>query len=200
LPEQHKIPVGPLIASIGAVLLIVSLFLDWYERVTGWTIYEVVDLALAGLALWTIYSMVADMGLVKPAAGPGATVAAAVLAFVIVVTQVLNDPPAVAGRDGPEQDIGIWLALAGSALMLAGALVATTRISLAVEARGPAEARGAGARDERTEPRAGEAPAVPGGPGEPRAPRAEPSGPRRGDEPTRPLGESEHPPRGPERP
>ena len=40
-----------------ALILIVSLFLDWYERLTGWTVFEIVDLVLAGLALWTIFSL-----------------------------------------------------------------------------------------------------------------------------------------------
>ena len=143
MPGPRKIPVGPLIATLGAVILIVSLFLDWYDGVTGWTIYEIVDLALTGLAVWVLYSMAAEMEVLERVADPRTTLAAAVVAFVIVVTQLINDPPAVAGRDGPGQDIGIWLALAGSALMVAGALVAATRISLAVEARGG---------DERTVP------------------------------------------------
>ena len=33
----YKIPVGPLVAVAGALLLVVSLFLDWYESLTGWT-------------------------------------------------------------------------------------------------------------------------------------------------------------------
>jgi hypothetical protein len=139
LSGPRKIPVGPLIATIGAVILIVSLFLDWYDGVTGWTIYEIVDLVLTALAVWTIFSMAAEMEVLERFADPRTTLAAAVVAFVIVVIQIINDPPAVAGRDGPDQDIGIWLALAGSALMVAGALVATTRISLAVEARGGEE-------------------------------------------------------------
>jgi hypothetical protein len=135
MSAPHRIPVGPVLASIGAVLLAVSLFLDWYERVTGWTIFEIVDLVLVGLALLTVYSLAADLGVVKQKINPGLTLAGAMLALVIVVTQILNDPPAVAGGNGPDQDIGLWLALAGAALMVAGAIVATTHISLAVEAR-----------------------------------------------------------------
>ena len=135
MSAEHRIPVGSLLASIGAVLVIVSLFLDWYEGVTGWTIFEIVDLVLVGLALLAVYSLAADLDVVKQKANPGLTLVGAMLALVIVVTQVLNDPPAVAGADGPDPDIGLWLGLAGAALMVAGAIVATTRISLAVEAR-----------------------------------------------------------------
>ena len=59
----------------------------------------------------------------------------AALALVIVLTQVVNDPPAVAAREGNDQDLGIWLALAGAALMVAGAVLSTARIAIAVEPR-----------------------------------------------------------------
>jgi hypothetical protein len=132
---EHKIPVGPLVASIGAVLLIVSLFLDWYETLTGWTVFEIVDLVLVGLALWSVFSLAGGLGIVKASANPAAALIGTILVLVIVLTQVVNDPPAVAGGGGPDKEIGIWLALAGAGLMVAGALLATTHISLAVEAR-----------------------------------------------------------------
>ena len=71
--------------------------------------------------------------------GPGVGFGVALLAFVIVLSQVVNDPPAVAGPNGSEQDTGIWLALAGTALMVAGAVLSSARIAIAVEprARGP---------------------------------------------------------------
>ena len=65
----------------------------------------------------------------------GDTLLVAALALVIVLTQVVNDPPAIAARDGNDQDIGIWLALAGAALMVAGAVLSTARIAIAVEPR-----------------------------------------------------------------
>jgi hypothetical protein len=131
---EHKIPVGPLVAVIGAVILIVSVFLDWYESVTGWTVFEIADLVLVGLSLWTIYVLAGGLGLGDATFNPTAALIAAVVTLVIVLTQITNDPPAVAGR-GADKELGIWLALAGAGLMVAGALLATTRISLAVEAR-----------------------------------------------------------------
>jgi hypothetical protein len=59
----------------------------------------------------------------------------AVLALVIVLSQLVNDPPAVAGPNGRDHDIGIWLALGGAALMVAGAVLATARIAISVEPR-----------------------------------------------------------------
>jgi amino acid transporter len=175
LSDEYKIPVGPLIAVGGAVLLVVSLFLDWYESLTGWTVFEIVDLVLVGLAVWTILSLAGAFGIVKATSNPVAALIGAVVTLVIVVTQVINDPPAVAGGGGPAKDIGIWLALGGAGLMVVGAVLATTHISLAVEAR----------RREAAEPGS-----------------AEPKDAER-DEPTVPLGRTqppERPPGGPERP
>jgi hypothetical protein len=129
------VPVGPLVAAVGAVVLIVSLFLDWYDAVTGFTVFEFVDLLLVLLALATIASLAGGLGLVRPAPAPGVSLAVAVFTVLVVASQVVNDPPAVAGVDGPGKEIGIWLALAGSALMVVGAVLGYARISLAVEAR-----------------------------------------------------------------
>jgi hypothetical protein len=132
---ERKIPIGPVVATIGALVLIVSLFLDWYETLTGWTVFEIVDLVLVGLALWTIFSLAGSFGIVKQSLNPVAALIGTLVTLVIVVTQIINDPPAVAGGGGPDKQLGIWLALAGAGLMVAGALLATTHISLAVEAR-----------------------------------------------------------------
>src|SRR5919108_678012 len=142
---DYKIPVGPLVALCGAVILIVSLFLDWYESLTGWTVFEIVDLVLVGLALWTIFSLAGAFGIAKTS-NPVAALIGAVVTLVIVVTQIINDPPAVAGG-GPDKDVGIWLALGGAGLMVVGAALATTHISLAVETR-----QRQAEEDEATEP------------------------------------------------
>ena len=43
---------GPVIAAIGAVILFLSLFLTWYEPgVSGWDVFETLDLLLAGIAI-----------------------------------------------------------------------------------------------------------------------------------------------------
>ncbi|MBA3263274.1 MAG: hypothetical protein H0T69_12560 [Thermoleophilaceae bacterium] len=134
-PRDPQLPVGPLVASIGAVLLIVSLFLDWYEQITGFTVFEFLDLLLVMLALATIASLAGGLGLVRPAPSPGVSLAVAVFTVLVVASQIVNHPPAAAGEGGSGKDIGIWLALAGSGLMVAGAVLGYARISLAVEAR-----------------------------------------------------------------
>lgn len=140
--RERRIPLGPLVGTIGAVMLTVSLFLDWWEGVTGFTAFEVLDLVLLALAVLTALALVAEAGLRLPAAVPGGrALAPALLALVIVLVQLVNDPPLVVGP-GPGHDAGIWLALAGTVLMSAGALVTASRISLAVDVRRrePAEA------------------------------------------------------------
>lgn len=146
--EQH-IPLGPLVASVGALLLLVSLFLDWYGQVTGWTVFELVDLLLAGLALWALVGLASALGLVRLPETALVVLAPALLALVVVGVQIVNDPPAVAGPAGPDKDIGIWLALGGAGLMVAGAVLVTTHISLAVEARDREPARDTAAEPDR---------------------------------------------------
>ena len=172
MPRQTQLAVGPLVAALGAVILIVSLFLDWYETFTGFTIFEFLDLLLLLLGLAMIAALAAGMGLVRMAVPPGTTLAVALLTIFVVVSQLLNDPPAVIGP-GPDKDIGIWLALSGSALMVAGAVLSSAHISLALETR-PRE-RGAGA---------GPAPGPPDQ--DPTRPLSDPAAPRRPDDPPRP--------------
>ena len=134
-PRRPGVPIGPLIASIGAVMLIVSLFLDWYHQITGFTVFEFLDLLLVMLALATIASLAGGLGLVRAAPSRGVSLAVAIFTVYVVASQVINDPPAVAGHAGPGKDVGIWLALGGSVLMVIGAGLAYARISLEVESR-----------------------------------------------------------------
>jgi hypothetical protein len=180
VPRQTQLSVGPLIAAIGALLLIVSLFLDWYETYTAFTVFEFLDLLLVLLALATIFSLAGGLGLTQPAVSPALSLAVAIFTVLVVLSQILNDPPAVVGP-GPDKDIGIWLALSGSALMVAGAVLGYAHISLALETR-PREA-GAGPG--------------PGGAGPPQA-AAEPR--VADDDPTRPLADPDAPRRPEDRP
>ncbi len=134
-PAGTRVPVGPLVAAVGAVMLLVSLFLDWYEGLTAFTVFELVDILLVVCALLIVVQLAGGMGLIKPPASPAVALIVALFALGVVLTQLVNDPPAVAGRTGPDRDIGIWLAVAGAFLMAAGAFLATAHISLAIEPR-----------------------------------------------------------------
>jgi hypothetical protein len=133
-PRHTQLAVGPLVAAVGAVVLIVSLFLDWYEGFTGFTTFEFLDLLLFLLALSVIAALAAGLVLGRAVLPPGAALGVALFALFLVVSQVINDPPLVIGP-GRDKDIGIWIGLSGSALMVAGAVLGFARISLAVETR-----------------------------------------------------------------
>jgi hypothetical protein len=187
-PRQGQLPVGPLVAAVGALLLIVSLFLDWYDGITGFTVFEFLDLLLVLLALAMIASLAGSMGLLRPGVPPGASLAVAVFTVFVVLTQIINDPPAVVGP-GPDKDIGIWLALSGSALMVAGAVLGYASISLAVEPR-PRYTREPGEDDATTV-----ATSSPGASSAPPRPEAEPRRPAAPDDPdpTRSLSDPDAP-------
>jgi hypothetical protein len=133
--RERQLPIGPLVAAVGAILLIVSLFLEWYEELTGFTVFEFLDLLLVGLALVTLGSLAAAIGAMREPLPPGLPLGVALLALVIVLSQLVNDPPAVAGPGGRDQDLGIWLAVGGAALMVAGAVLSAARIAISVEPR-----------------------------------------------------------------
>jgi hypothetical protein len=123
------------VAAIGATLLIVSLFLDWYENATGFTVFEFLDLLLLSLGIATLAALADAMGVLRTGLRPGVQLALAMIALLIVLSQIVNDPPAEVGVRGADQDVGIWLALGGAALMVAGAILSTARIAISVEPR-----------------------------------------------------------------
>jgi hypothetical protein len=133
--EPVRVPVGPLVAAVGAVMLLVSLFLDWYENLTAFTVFELLDILLVVCALLIVVQLAGGMGLIRPPASPGVALVVALFTLGVVLTQLVNDPPAVAGANGPDRDIGIWIAVAGALVMAVGALLATAHISLAIEPR-----------------------------------------------------------------
>jgi hypothetical protein len=136
-PRETQVPIGPLVAAIGGVLLIVSLGLDWYGPYSGFNSFEFLDLLLVVLALVTLAVLAAALGLLHTPLRPGTPLVLAVVALVVVVSQLINHPPV-----GNERDVetGLWLGLGGAALMLAGAILSTARIAISVEPRARASA------------------------------------------------------------
>ena len=131
-PREAQIPVGALVAAIGGLLLIVSLGLDWYGPYSGFNSFEFLDLLLVVLALIAIGALAASLGLLRTPLRPGTELVIGVTALIVVLTQLVNHPPVGNGRD---VETGLWLGLAGSALMVAGAVLSTARIAIAVEPR-----------------------------------------------------------------
>jgi hypothetical protein len=138
---------GRLLVGIGALALLISLFLDWYGglgsgvAITAWTSFEVVDLLLVALALAALYAVVE--GIVAPERAPrapGAVVSlAGPVALVLVLVSIIDEPPIVGGID-PTLEAGAWVALAGAVAMTVGAVLGRVRISLVVGAREPGRA------------------------------------------------------------
>ena len=130
--RETQIPIGALAAAIGGLLLVVSLALDWYGQISGFNSFEFLDLLLVLLALATLASLAAALGLLRTPLRDGAPLLVALAALVVVASQLINHPPVGIGRD---LETGAWLGLAGAALMVAGAILSTARIAIAVEPR-----------------------------------------------------------------
>jgi hypothetical protein len=124
---------GSLLAALGALLLLVSLFLDWFAPgLSAWTVFEALDMVLAALALATLAAVLPRL-LGRPSlVPPGVAPALGAAAFVIVGIQLVDHPPAAIGRD---EEVGAWLALAGATLMLIGATLVRTRVTISLAPR-----------------------------------------------------------------
>jgi hypothetical protein len=190
MTPRERIDVGPPLAILGALLLLVSLFFDWYEPGnTAWTVFEVLDLLLAALALGCLLGAAARLGLDLPG-GRGLWnrfAVLGVLALVLVLSQVINHPPAAVDED-PE--IGLWLGLGGAGLLALGGLLSVTRISFAVDVEGREPGRPGTAPGPEAAP--GSAPAPGTAAGAPAQPVGDPSAQPRGGTETTPLGAPPH--------
>ena len=145
----RRVDAGAAVAALGALVLLVSLFLDWYgdgeDGATAWTVFEVLDLVLAAVALLALSTFLRRAGVDRRLPDAPLLLLGAV-ALVVVASQLVNDPPAVAGLD-PQLEAGAWLALAGAALLLAGAVMSVARVSLSVSVEQRAGAPAGGAPD-----------------------------------------------------
>jgi hypothetical protein len=130
--ETH-IPVGPLLAAIGGVLLIVSLGMNWYGQRSAFTVFEVLDLVLLLLGLLTLVLLAEAVGLLRGAFRAGTGLIVGATALIIVLSQLINHPPAGIHLD---ESTGLWLGLAGAGLMLLGAVLSTARVAISIEPRG----------------------------------------------------------------
>jgi hypothetical protein len=143
----RRFELGPILVAAGSLLLLVSLFLDWYgAAVSAWDAFEVVDLLLAALA---VAALVAVVGTIAPDAGIidrrwlPALVAAA---LVLVAASIINPPPAAAGRDA---DTGAWVAFGAAVAMLIGAILSVGRVSFSMAVEGRETRQRVSAVDER---------------------------------------------------
>jgi hypothetical protein len=125
-----RISAGGLVAAVGGILLLVSLFLDWFDPgVTAWTVFEIVDLLLAAIALAALVAAAASIDPRLPL-DDRLLVPLGAVATLLVVHALIDHPPAALGADPTE---GAWLGLAGALLLLVGGLLTVVRVSLAFD-------------------------------------------------------------------
>jgi amino acid transporter len=142
----RRFELGPMIVLAAGVLLLVSLFLDWYGGLTAWDVFELVDMLLAALALAAI---AAALSAIVPDVVPADRrwLPWLVAAIVIVVAvSIINRPPAAAGRD---VDTGAWVAFGASLAMLIGTVLSLGRVSFSVAVEGREPRQRVAAVDER---------------------------------------------------
>jgi hypothetical protein len=167
------------LVAIGAVAVLVSLFLDWYgdPGLTAFDAFEITDWLLVALAVGALVVIGTESW--SGGGTPNNRLAwiSGTLAF-LVVAQLLDPPPAGHGAD---REIGAWLALGGAVLMVAGAVLALAEISVTIDVAERERRRRTAAVDARADGEdASEAPTTaspaPGrGSGLWQAPSAEPS-------------------------
>jgi len=96
-------------------------------------VFEVWDVVLAALALTALYSAFEEISGREPLF-ERLLLLTGLLTLVIVLSQLINDPPAAADAS---KETGVWLALGGAALMTLGGFLSSTHISVAVVTDGP---------------------------------------------------------------
>jgi hypothetical protein len=141
---RERFDAGTGLVAVGAVLLLVSLFIDWYDPGgDAWAVFESLDLVLAAAAVCGLLAVAPRFG----AGGLGrALPVIAAIAFGVVVVQLFDPPPVVSDSD---LATGAWLALAATVLMAGGALLGAASISVTVDVRGRERRRRTAAIDAR---------------------------------------------------
>jgi hypothetical protein len=129
----RRFEVGPILVALAAIVLLVSLFLDWYGALTAWDAFEVVEVLLAALAVTAFViaagELVPDIDYADRRWLPGIVLAVAVL----VAAEIINPPPAAGGQDPAS---GAWIAFGAALVMFLGAVLTFGRVRFAVSVEG----------------------------------------------------------------
>jgi hypothetical protein len=130
---SRRFEVGPILVAVGAVVLLVSLFLDWYGSLTAWEAFEVVEVFLGSLAVAALViavgQLIPELDYVERRRLPAVVLAVAVL----VAAEIIDPPPAAGGQDPAT---GAWIAFGGAIVMFIGAVLTFGRVSFAVSVEG----------------------------------------------------------------
>jgi hypothetical protein len=147
--RRSNYDLSTVLVAIGAVAVLVSLFLDWYgdPGQNAFTSFELTDWLLVALSVGAL--VVIGMESWSGGGTPNNRLAwiCGMLAF-LVVAQLLDPPPAARGMD---REIGGWLALGGAALMVVGAVLAMAEISVTIDVAERERRRRMAAVDARAE-------------------------------------------------
>lgn len=169
--EPQRFEAASLAALFGAVLLLVSPFLQWFDPGgSAWSIFELLDLVLVGIALYV--GVTATMRLLDVDHGSdrrGVPIAGGIALAAVLATMLEPPPVALDASLG----FGAWLALLGAVIILAAGLLDLARVSVTVNIGGQAD--DGGDAPIRTKGPATWSPPVP--PDEQVAPPRPPSGP-----------------------
>lgn len=129
----RRFEVGPILVALGAVVLLVSLFLDWYGSLTAWDAFEVVEVLLGALAVTALVialgQLVPDIEYIDRRYLPAVVLATAVL----VAAEIINPPPAAGNA---ALGSGAWIAFASAAVMFLGTVLTFGRVRFAVSVEG----------------------------------------------------------------
>jgi hypothetical protein len=121
--DLRRLGAGEWMASISGVVLLVSLFLPWYEpSASGWESLAAVDVLLALVAasgvLVGIVTAVQRVPAV-PIATSALVMISATFGVLLVLFRMIDLPDGAAGREW-----ALWLGLAGAVGIAAGAFIA----------------------------------------------------------------------------
>ena len=127
---MRRVRAGEIVAGAGGVVLLVSMFLDWYsvesrdDGLSAWAAFSFVDLLLALVALLGIalaLSQVVGRGPALPVALGVVTTTLGLAASLLLLYRILNQP-------GPNDAIGVsvgaWIGLAACLAVFLGAWLA----------------------------------------------------------------------------
>jgi hypothetical protein len=130
---MRRFEVGPILVALAALVLLVSLFLDWYGPLTAWEAFEVVEVLLAALS---VTALVIAVGQIAPDLDylERRWLPAVVLAIAVLVAAEMVDPPPAAG--GEDLGAGAWLAFGAAVAMFVGTILTFGRVRFAVSVEG----------------------------------------------------------------
>ena len=120
--DLRRLRAGEWIAGGAGLVLLVSLFLSWYDGRSGWESLGILDVILALVALNATAIPIVTVAYPVPAlplAHQSLTTLVASVAFLLLVGRVLNIPDWADGREG-----GLWIALLATLGVVVGGLIA----------------------------------------------------------------------------